>query len=107
MELSSIKNTIARQAIDAWQNGNIDTWNSLFTKEAKLYDDGNPRDLQKFSRECIGHERFISIDKTEDNGLHVYGKFHSDTWGDFKTYFKFYLDSDNRISRLEIGQANY
>ena len=48
-----------------------------------------------------------TIDKVEDNGTSIYGQFHSDTWGDFKTYFKFYISKEGRIYKLEIGQADY
>ncbi len=79
----------------------------FFTADAKLFDDGNVRNLKKFSTEAIGHERFLSIDKVEDNGLSIYGHFHSDTWGDFKTYFKFHVNTNGKIDKLEIGQADY
>jgi len=39
--------------------------------------------------------------------LSAYGQFHSDSWGDFKTYFKFHIDSEGQIYQLEIGQTNY
>lgn len=80
-------------------------WLSAFTTEAELYDDGNKMDFKTFFD--IGHERFISIDKVENNGLDVYGKFHSDTWGDFKTYFRFHINGNEKIKRLDVGQANY
>ncbi|MPS73449.1 MAG: SDR family NAD(P)-dependent oxidoreductase [Chryseobacterium sp.] len=67
----------------------------------------DPRDFMKFSTEAIGKERFISIDKVENNSMDIYGKFHSDTWGDFKTYFKFRIDEDGKFDRLQIGQAEY
>ncbi|WP_205728627.1 hypothetical protein [Flavobacterium sp. J27] len=82
-------------------------WLAFFISDAKLLDDGNPRDFIKFSTKTIGREYFTSIDKVENNGLDIYGQFHSDTWGDFRTYFKFYLNKDDKIYRLEIGQANY
>jgi hypothetical protein len=63
--------------------------------------------FKSFFEKALGHERFTSIDKVEQNGLHVYGKFHSDQWGNFKTYFKFTVDTDGKISKLEIGQAGY
>jgi hypothetical protein len=100
-------NKIAESAIEAWQQGNSALWLSFFTRDARLLDDGNARDFKKFSTEAIGHERFTSIDKVEDKGLSIYGQFHSDTWGDFKTYFKFYINKEGKIYQLEIGRANY
>ena len=107
METNKISNKIVKAAIEAWQQGNSELWLSFFTEDAKLMDDGKSRNFKKFSTEAIGHERFTSFDKVEDNGLSVYGQFHSDTWGDFKTYFKFHINKEERISQLEIGQAYY
>ena len=107
METNKISNKIVKAAIEAWQQGNSELWLSFFTDDAKLLDDGNSRNFKKFSTKTIGHERFTSIDKVEDNGTSIYGQFHSDTWGDFKTHFKFHLNNKGRIDQLEIGQANY
>jgi hypothetical protein len=107
MDTNKLKNAIVHAALDAWQKGDSELWLSYFTLNAKLFDDGHPRDFIKFSTEAIGHERFTSIDKVEDNGTSIFGKFHSDTWGDFKTYFKFHINSDGKIDKLEIGQADY
>ena len=75
--------------------------------DAALYDDGNKMNFRQFFDKAMGHERFTSIDKVENRGQDVYGHFHSDQWGDFKTYFKFKVNGDNQIERLDIGQANY
>jgi len=107
MDTTKLINKTVRSAIEAWQQGDPQKWLSHFTSDAKLLDDGRPRDFHKFSTEAIGHEKFTSFDKVEDNGLSVYGKFHSDTWGNFKTYFKFHIDTTGRIHQLEIGQADY
>jgi hypothetical protein len=106
MDTSKITNPIVKAAFQAWQQGNSTWWTSCFTNDAQLLDDGHPRDFHKFSTQAIGHERFTSIDKVEDNGLSIYGKFHSDTWGNFKTYFKFHINNNNKIYKLEIGQAD-
>ena len=47
-----------------------------------------------------------SIDKVEDRGLTIYGRFHSDQWGDFKTFLKFHVDN-GKITKMAVGQANY
>lgn len=107
MDLDKITNNIAKAALEAWQKGDTTTWLSFFTAGAKLFDDGNPRDFEHFTNEAIGHERFTSIDKVENDGKDIYGHFHSDQWGDFKTYFKFHINAGGKIDRLDIGQANY
>lgn len=105
MDTTILKNTIVKKAIDALQAADRQTWFSMFTIEAELYDDGNKMDFKTFFD--IGHERFTSIDKVENNGLNVYGKFHSDKWGDFKTYFRFHINDKDKIERLDVGQADY
>ena len=107
METNKISNKIVKAAIEAWQQGNSELWRSFFTVDAELLDDGKSRNFNKFSTKDIGHERFTSFDKVEDSGLSIYGQFHSDTWGDFKTYFKFHINKEGLIYQLEIGQASY
>ncbi len=107
MNTEILKNPVVRKAIIALQSADRDTWFSLFTPDAALFDDGHRVDFKTFFGKAFGHERFTSLDKIENNGLNIYGKFHSDQWGDFKTYFKFHLNEDGKISQLEIGQASY
>lgn len=106
MTTVKITNEIARKAIQAWQDADMKAWNTLFIENPTLLDDGNSRDFQKFSKE-MGAEYFISIDRVKNKGKDVYGQLHSDTWGDFKTYWKFTINKDDKISTLEIGQADY
>lgn len=105
MNTDSLNNPTVKAAIDALQRGDHAAWSALFEPGAKLYDDGKPRSLEKFSCKAVGHERFTSIDSVRADGLEVIGGFHSDTWGDFRTYFRFYLSPAGKIERLDIGQA--
>ncbi|WP_326995209.1 hypothetical protein [Chitinophaga sp. 212800010-3] len=107
MNTDKLTNDIVKKAINALQAGDKQAWTALFTADAEMFDDGRKIDLKSFSNDAVGHERFTSIDKVENSGLDVYGRFHSDRWGDFKTYFKFHPNKDGKITRLEIGQANY
>jgi len=107
MNTDKLTNATVKQAVNALQANDSKAWFALFTDQAVLYDDGNKMDFKGFWQKAIGHERFTSIDKVENNGLDVYGRFHSDQWGDFKTCFKFHIDKDGKIDRLDIGQAKY
>jgi len=107
MNMEKLTNPAVRKAIEALNGGDSKAWFALFTVNAELYDDGNKMNFKQFFEKAIGHERFTSIDKVENNSLDVYGRFHSDQWGDFKTYFKFRIDASGKISRLDIGQASY
>ena len=107
MNTDNLTNPIVKKAIDALQSADKNQWFDLFIAGAELYDDGNKQNLKAFFAKALGHERFTKIDKVENNGQDIYGEFHSDQWGDFKTYFKFHLNKDGKIVRLDIGQANY
>lgn len=104
MDTSLLTDPVVRAAFEAWQRADLQAWLAHFAPGARLLDDGKPRDLQAFSRE-IGRERFTGIARVENGGRDIYGPFHSETWGDFNTYFKFRLDGQGKIERLEIGQA--
>lgn len=101
-------NTTVKAAIEALNQHDRKAWEALFAPGATFADDGNEGSLATFTANAFGKgkERFTRVDKEENNGLHIYGQYHSDTWGDFKTYFKFTV-KDGRITRLEVGQANY
>ena len=101
-----LENPTVKAAIEAFQKGDPKAWSALFEHDAELFDDGSPRSLEKFTRDALGHERFTSFDRVSPDGLEVVGKFHSEQWGDFKTYFRFQLGPDGKIHRLDIGQAD-
>lgn len=105
MDTTKLNETV-KKAFEAWQNGDAAVFTSFFTADAKLYDDGNPRDFKKFVKDACGHEKFTSIDKIENEGKTIYGQFHTERWGDFKTFFKFNLNNEGKFDTLKIGQAN-
>jgi len=104
IDTTHITQPAVKSAIEAWQARDLQGWLAHFTADAVLYDDGSPRDFQAFSKE-IGKERFTSIERVDEGGTKVVGGFQSDTWGDFKTFFKFHLNADGKITRVDIGQA--
>jgi hypothetical protein len=105
VDSARLTNPTVRAAIEALQRGNREAWASQFSADVKLFDDGELRSLAEFTQEALGRERFTSIDRVEGHGLHLIGRFHSDRWGDFITYFIFKLGSDGKIERLDIGQT--
>lgn len=105
MKTPALRNPTVKAAIEAFQTGDRKAWSALFEDDAELFDDGSARGLEKFTREALGHERFTSFDSVSADGLQVVGKFHSEQWGDFRTYFRFHLAPDGRIHRLDIGQV--
>jgi hypothetical protein len=105
MDTDALTNPRVKAAIEALQKGDRKAWSVLFEPDAKLYDDGSTRSLEKFTRDALGHERFTSIESVENNGLDLTGGFHSDQWGNFRSYFRFQLSPSGKIKRLDIGQA--
>jgi hypothetical protein len=106
VDIEKLTNPTVKAAIKALQKGHKHSWASLFELGATLYDDGTPRSLASFTERALGHERFTSIDRVENRGLNLTGEFHSERWGDFRTYFRFHLRSNGKITRLDIGQAS-
>ena len=107
MDTNQLTNSTVKKAIDALQAADRRGWFEMFTDNAELYDDGDKQNFQSFFEKALGHERFTKIDMVSNNGLEIYGQFHSDQWGDFKTYFKFRVNDQGQITRLDIGQADY
>lgn len=105
MDIARLTNPTVRGAVGALQRGDKEAWAAQFAADATLFDDGEPRSLAEFTRDTLGHDRFTSIDRIEDHGLLLTGRFHSERWGDFDTYFKFTLGPTGKIERLDIGQA--
>lgn len=105
MNMDALTNPTVRAAIEALQKGDLKAWSALFDADAKLYDDGSSRSLEKFSDNALGHERFTSIESVENHGLNLIGGFHSEQWGNFRTYFRFQFSHFGKIKRLDIGQA--
>jgi hypothetical protein len=109
LDLHSIDHHIVKSAIEAINGRNKKQFIPLFSDKAELTDDGNLHDFTEWSeRELFGSSMayLASIDKVEDGGLTIYGKFHSDQWGDFKTFLRFHVEND-KITKMEVGQTDY
>lgn len=106
MDLDKITNEKVKNAIEALQSGD-ESWYSFFTEEPAMTDDGNKMDFRSFFSQALGNEKFLSIDKVENDGRAIYGSFKAGKWGTFKTYFKFHQNKEGKFDGLDIGQANY
>jgi hypothetical protein len=98
---------LVNAALEAMKAGDRQAWLHLFSPEVMLIDDGTARDFVKWSdSEFFGRSTAYlkSIDRVEDNGLTLYGTFHSDRWGEFGTFMRFKIH-ENKIVRLDVGQA--
>jgi len=107
MDLSNITNETVKNAISELQQHNKAAFYAYFTQDAVFTDDGNVLDLKKFFDNAFNHkEKFLTLDKIENNGTSLTGDFYAGQWGTFKVFFNFSLNSDNKISRLDIGQTS-
>lgn len=106
MDLSKISDETVKQAISALQNAD-QAWYTYFTENPVMTDDGNTIDFKNFFEKALGTERFLSIDKVENEGKDVYGSFKAGQWGTFKVFFKFHKNENGKFDRLDIGQAKY
>jgi hypothetical protein len=98
---------IVKAAIEAMNTRDRQQWSALFADSITLSDDGTARDFTQWSdSELFGKNKAYlkSIDRVGDNGLTLYGKFHSDRWSEFNTFMKFKVEG-GKITRLDVGQA--
>lgn len=106
MDLDKITNQTVKNAIAALQANDKDTWFSYFTDNAVFTDDGRTLGFKSFFDNAFDKkEKFLTIDKVENDGKDIFGNFYAGQWGTFNVYFKFSLNDDGKISRLDIGQG--
>lgn len=107
MNTNKLTNPLVKAAIEAMNGRDRDGWFKLFADDTKLTDDGNENDFAAWSdSEFFGDTKAYlkSVDRVEANGLTIYGKFHSDRWGEFDTFMTFQVQGD-KITRLDVGQV--
>lgn len=106
MDISKIINPQVKQAIEALQNNDKKAWFSFFTNDAVFTDDDRTMDFTSFFDNAFKHkEKFLTIDKVENNGKDIFGNFFAGQWGTFMVYFKFHQQADGKFNRLDIGQS--
>ena len=108
MNSDDLSNPLVKRAIAALNAGDRTAWFASFTSDATLTDDGKKQDFARWSDDEIfgeGGGRLVAIDREEDGGLALYGRFHSARWGSFKTFFRFRRRGD-RLSALDVGQID-
>jgi len=107
MNTENLSNEIVKGAIKALQENDKAVFYSYFTESAIFSDDGNERDLKSFFDNAFNHkEKFLSIDKVENEGKNLTGKFYAGQWGTFEVFFNFHINQNGKIERLDIGQTS-
>lgn len=107
MDTSKLSNPTVKSAIDALQANDKTAWYNHFTADAIFTDDGRTLNLKSFFDNAFNHkEKFLTFDKIENEGKDITGNFFAGQWGTFKVFFKFHVNDEGKITRLDIGQAN-
>ncbi len=105
MDLSKITNPIIKSDIEALQANEIKAWYAHFTNEVVFTDDGRTLSFKSFFDNAFDKkEKFLTIDKVENDGKDLYGNFYAGQWGTFDVFFKFTINDEGKITRLDIGQ---
>lgn len=107
--LGAVGNAVVRSAALALNGRDKKGWFELFSEKAEFSDDGIPRDLAKWcEEELFGSARayITSIDRVEEGGLTFYARYHSDKWGDFKTFWRFKVEN-GKVRKLDVGATDY
>ncbi len=106
MNTSSLINKTVKDAFDALQSNDKKSWFFQFSADAVFTDDGKTMNLKSFFDNAFNHkEKFLTIDKIHDDGKLIEGDFFAGQWGTFKVFFHFYINSDGKINRLDIGKT--
>lgn len=107
MNLDQITNPTVKQAIEALQANDKAAWFAYFTPDAVFTDDGNIKDFKAFFDNAFDKkEKFLSMDKVENEGKDIYGDFYAGQWGTFNVYFKFHQNEAQKFTRIDIGQTS-
>lgn len=105
MDLSKLTNETVKNAVEALQSNIRTAWYTYFTDDATFTDDGRTLDFKTFFDNAFEKkEKFLDIDKVENEGKDIYGNFYAGQWGTFRVYFKFHQDATGKFNGLDIGQ---
>lgn len=105
MVLSKLINPTVKIAIEALQANDLNAWYSHFTNDAIFTDVGRTLGFKSFFDNAFDKkDKFLSIDKVENDGKNIYGNFYAGQWGTFHVFFHFTMNEEGKITRLDIGQ---
>ncbi|MEZ5053636.1 MAG: hypothetical protein R2807_02530 [Chitinophagales bacterium] len=78
MDFSKITNENVKKAIEALQANDKNAWYSYFTDDAVFTDDGRTMNFKSFFDNAFDKkEKFLTIDKIENNSKDIYGNFYA------------------------------
>ncbi len=107
MTIIQIPSPEVQSAIEALQNNDKTAWFNHFTNDAVFTDDGRTMDFKSFFDNAFDKkEKFLTLDKIENDGKDLYGDFYAGQWGTFHVYIKFHQNEEGKFHRLDIGQTS-
>ncbi|HXX66318.1 MAG TPA: hypothetical protein VEK07_04000 [Polyangiaceae bacterium] len=104
MNVTHLSNPVVRAAVQAMNDADRKAWSALFEAGAVLTEAGHRRSLAQWSEHELfgpGKGHLASIERQEDDGLTVHGRFHSNQWGELETILRFQVDG-GKIRRLDV-----
>lgn len=107
MDTSKLTNPVVKSAVEALQSHDKKAWFSHFATDVLFTDDGEVLDFIPFFDNAFNHkEKFLDFDAIKNDGKNLTGNFFAGQWGTFHVYFNFEINSDGKITRLDIGQTS-
>ena len=102
MNPEGLTNPTVRAAVIAIRDGDRDAFLALFESDAKLTDDGEPQSLLEWvDRELFTAHGRLDVQREQQNGLELIGRFHSDQWN-MMTVWRFEI-VNRRVRRLDVA----
>jgi hypothetical protein len=84
--MDALTRPTAKVHIEALRRGARAGWPTPFEPVAKLCGDPSPRDLETFTADALGRERFTSIERASAAGLEVVDAFHANKSSDLVVF---------------------
>lgn len=102
MKPEKLSNPVVRRVVVAMRDGDREAFLAAFHPTAELTDDGDPQPLAAWAdREIFTARGRLEVEREEDDGLSLTGRFRSDRW-DMRTYWRFQV-SGGLVRRLDVG----
>jgi hypothetical protein len=98
-------NPVVGRLVAAINDGNRDAFLATLSPDATLTDDSSPHSLTDWiDREIFSVHGHLTVEREEEQGLHLLARYRNDTWGEMSTFWRFQV-AGGKISRIDTGQA--
>lgn len=102
MNPEGLTNPTVRALVIAMRDRDRDAFLALFEPTAELTDDGESQSLVEWAdRELFTANGRLDVQREQQNGLELIGRFHSDQWN-MMTLWRFEI-VNRRVRRLDVA----